>query len=127
MVENLVFVKEAAERDNDILAMISRVSFSSWLERVRLWKAHPVTPGGRIPRNVIFATGGTHHQVRPTAQMEAASVRTTGVPRVPVAPYVLLCESLATASVPGQTCPIALLTSHALAVERWWNSCLLRP
>ena len=88
MVENLVFVKEAAESDNYILAMMVRVS--SCLGRVRPWETHPVTPGGRMPVNVIFATGGTHHHVRPTAQMEAASVRTTGVPIAPTALYVLL-------------------------------------
>ncbi|RUS27540.1 hypothetical protein BC938DRAFT_483099 [Jimgerdemannia flammicorona] len=61
----------------------------------------PVTPVGREPRSSTFTTGGTCHQVRPVAQIEAASVRTTGVPRQPTPPYILECESEATVSVLG--------------------------
>jgi hypothetical protein len=37
----------------------------------------------------------------PVAQIAAASVRTTGVPSAPSAPYMLACESDATTSAPG--------------------------
>lgn len=46
-----------------------------------------------------FAIGGTCHQVREVAQIAAASVRTMGVPRHPIPPYILECESDATTSV----------------------------
>lgn len=44
----------------------------------------------------------TCHHVRPVAQILAASVRTTGVPRHDIPPYMLEWLSEATASVPGQ-------------------------
>ena len=62
----------------------------------------PVTPGRSLPPSVTRATGGTCHQVRPVAQMAAASVRTMGVPRQPRPPYMLEWLSEATTSVPGQ-------------------------
>ena len=63
----------------------------------------PVTPGERFPFNTTFATFGTCHHVTPVAQILAASVRTTGVPSAPIAPYKLECESLATTKAPGTT------------------------
>src|SRR5438046_2252820 len=47
----------------------------------------PVTPFGRTPVSVTLAIGGICHHVRPVAQIHAASVRTTGVPRHPTPPY----------------------------------------
>ena len=63
----------------------------------------PVTPGESFPFKITFATFGTCHQVTPVAQMLAASVRTTGVPKAATAPYRFECESLATTSAPGTT------------------------
>ncbi len=46
----------------------------------------PTTPGWGLPVRTTLAMGGTCHQVSPVAQIAAASVRTTGVPRAEAAP-----------------------------------------
>src|ERR1700687_6055341 len=63
----------------------------------------PVTPGFSAPSSTTCTVRGICHQNSPVAQMAAASVRTTGVPMAPSAPYMLECESEATTSVPGST------------------------
>lgn len=77
--------------------------FSTWslLKRPHrlIMTSFPVTPTGREPWSSTLTTGGICHQVRPVAQMAAASVRTIGVPRAPMPPYMLECESEATVRV----------------------------
>ncbi len=63
----------------------------------------PVTPGRSSPSSTTCTVRGICHQNSPVAQMAAASVRTTGVPRAPSAPYMLEWESDATARAPGTT------------------------
>jgi hypothetical protein len=65
----------------------------------------PVTPGFSDPCSVTRTVRGICHQNSPVAQMAAASVRTTGVPSAPRAPYMLEWESDATTSDPGTTYP----------------------
>lgn len=60
----------------------------------------PVTPW-RTPVKVTFAIGGICHHVLPVAHMLAASVYTTGIPKDPTPPYMLLWLSEATVRVPG--------------------------
>lgn len=43
----------------------------------------PVTPGFNFPTSSTLLIGGICHQVVPVAQIEAASVLTTGVPKHP--------------------------------------------
>ncbi|GBD87299.1 hypothetical protein BMS3Abin03_01228 [bacterium BMS3Abin03] len=62
----------------------------------------PVTPFCNAPLNSTFAIGGTFHHVFPVAQIAAASVRTTGVPRQPSPPYIFEWLSDATTIVPGK-------------------------
>ena len=63
----------------------------------------PVTPGFSAPWSVTRTVRGICHQNSPVAQMAAASVRTTGVPRAPSAPYMFEWESEATTREPGST------------------------
>jgi hypothetical protein len=65
----------------------------------------PVTPGRRAPSRTTCTVRGTDHQNVPVAQIAAASVRTTGVPTAPSAPYILEWESEATTKEPGTTYP----------------------
>ncbi len=63
----------------------------------------PVTPGASLPSSTTCTVRGICHQNSPVAQIAAASVRTTGVPMAPSAPYMFECESLATTNEPGVT------------------------
>src|SRR5512146_899081 len=72
----------------------------------------PVAPAGSRPSSTTWTVRGICHQNSPVAQMAAASVRTTGVPTAPSAPYMLECESDATTNDPGTTYPRSTIT--------WW-------
>ncbi len=72
----------------------------------------PVAPFRSRPRSCTWTVRGICHQNSPVAQMAAASVRTTGVPRAPTAPYMFECESDATTSAPG--------TAYPCATMIWW-------
>ena len=63
----------------------------------------PVTPSRSSPSSTTRTVRGISHQNSPVAQMAAASVRTTGVPNAPMAPYMFEWESDATTSEPGTT------------------------
>jgi hypothetical protein len=63
----------------------------------------PVEPRGSAPSSTTCTVRGICHQHVPVAQITAASVRTTGVPTAPSAPYMLACESEATTNAPGVT------------------------
>lgn len=60
---------------------------TAWLSTSSLKRPHratitslPVTPWGRVPVSVTWATGGTWNQLFPVAQIDAASVLTSAVP-----------------------------------------------
>ena len=72
----------------------------------------PVTPSRSSPWSTTWIERGICHQNSPVAQMAAASVRTTGVPSAPIAPYMLEWESDATTREPGTTYPCATMI--------WW-------
>ena len=64
----------------------------------------PVTPRpAACPSRTTCTVRGICHQNSPVAQIAAASVRTTGVPTAPSAPYMFECESDATTNEPGTT------------------------
>src|SRR5882724_5402882 len=50
----------------------------------------PVTAGDNRPVNSTLTIRGICHHVLPVAQIDAASVRTIGVPTQPTPPYILL-------------------------------------
>jgi hypothetical protein len=54
--------------------------------------------------------------------MPAASERATATPSAPKAPYMLACESAATQSSPGRTCPRSIMTWCPIPVPAAWNS-----
>jgi hypothetical protein len=72
----------------------------------------PTTPGASRFRSTTRAIGGACHHVTPVAQIDAASVRTTGVPSAAIAPYRFECESEPTTIEPGTTYPCSTIT--------WW-------
>ena len=72
----------------------------------------PVTPGCSFPFRTTCTVRGICHQNSPVAQIAAASVRTTGVPTAPRAPYMLEWESEATTNDPGTTYPCSTMI--------WW-------
>ena len=69
----------------------------------------PVAPSRSCPSSTTRIVRGICHQKSPVAQIAAASVRTTGVPSAPSAPYMLEWESEATTSAPGTTYPCAIM------------------
>ena len=72
----------------------------------------PLTPGFSVPVRTTCTVRGICHQNSPVAQIAAASVRTTGVPTAPSAPYMFECESDATTNDPGVTYPCSTMI--------WW-------
>src|SRR5213078_1611749 len=94
-------IAESADHSVDILLIVSLLSTeilarvssdplnsTAWLSTSLLNSPHsatmtsfPVTPGGKVPVKVTCATGGTWNQLFPVAQIDAASVLTTAVPK----------------------------------------------
>ncbi len=81
----------------------------------------PVTPGRSLPSRTTLTVRGTCHQVIPVAQMAAASVRTTGVPTAPTAPYIFECESEATTRAPGWTNPFSIMSWWPMPAPAGWK------
>ncbi len=82
----------------------------------------PLTPGRSAPSSRTCTVRGICHQNSPVAQIAAASVRTTGVPSAPMAPYVLAWESLATTSQPGWAYPRSTTIWWPIPVPAGWKS-----
>jgi hypothetical protein len=100
-------IAESAPHSVDMLLIVSLwsteklatdpLNSTAWLSTSLLNSPHsatmtsfPVTPGGNVPVKVTCATGGTWNQLFPVAQIDAASVLTTAVPKELTPPYILL-------------------------------------
>ncbi|KAI7091920.1 Homoaconitase [Hortaea werneckii] len=91
----MLAIASRSSTGNERIVVVSPVNSIAWFKTSSLLnKPHratitslPVTPSGRIPVKLTRAIGGICHHVRPVAQIEAASVRTTGVPKQATPPF----------------------------------------
>ncbi len=72
-----------------------------------------VTDFANCPSMFSFMASGTFSQILPVANTAAASVEPMPVAKAPNAPYVQVCESAPTITVPGVTWPFSGMT--------WWQ------